>query len=136
MKSFPILDNEIVSNRSAMRQEVIIKKARKKKRLEEMAAPLMIMIGFFLIMFLVYIVFLYKRNVFVASNIMDLDILCGVNIKVAEKYLYDRALTIGWVVLGGVAVLQAAMVFLFKGIKYAKGNRERELLLQLFEEKK
>ncbi len=119
-----------------MRQEVIINKVRKRKRLEEIAAPLMIMIGFFLIMFLVYIVFLYKRNAFVPSNIIDLDIICSGNMKTAEQYLYDLAFTTGVVVLGGVAVLQAAMVLVIKGIKYTKGNRERELLLHLYEEKK
>ncbi len=115
----------------AMAPDDIIKKAKKKKRREEIAAPLMIMLGFFLIMFLVYIGFLYKRTVFNPLNLVSVDILCGTDVKAAEQYLYNLVFVVSSTSLGILFVILVACALLFTGVRYVRGNKERELLLRL-----
>ncbi len=118
-----------------MTAEEIINKAKKTKRSEKKWAPYMIAVGTILLGLLLY--FAYDlRNLFAFfSELFDINAICKATEDEAQEHFKIVIMLTGIFSFVICSTLHATLSLIFKGISYLKGNKERDLLITLFEEK-
>ena len=119
-----------------MTSEEIIEKAKKTKRFENKWAPYMIGVGIILLGLILYLAY-DMRNLFsFFSNLFDINTICKATEEEAEEYFKIVIMLTGILSFVIYSAFHNAISLIINGIAYLKGNKERDLLISIFEKTK
>ena len=116
-----------------MTAEEIIKKAKKSRRIEKKLAPFMILLGLLFLGLLIYVAYDLKEPFSKYADLFDVKTICEGDETEAEEYLKTIIMFTGLISFVLLSVLHSAIALISKGIDFAQGDEERELLIELFE---